>query len=182
MNIIWHGICQLVRRRQNHLPGSKESGIHAKNSSTAFRFSVQCAAHSQAASLVHRFFNLFTKDTVMAKIRYWTNPQLIIAGRRYGADAVAWEAGEALAGYGCGQGALDAFAADFAEQGRLRSSRPEALAEKKMSVATRNKHVSKGWAWVDRVTSMLAVPARTDQTLATALDSSDKKLMASSSI
>jgi hypothetical protein len=104
---------------------------------------------------------------------------LIIVGRRYGADEVAWEAGEALArwqrdlsslaGYGCGQGAINAFAADFAEQGRLRSSRPEALAEKKMSVATRNKHVSMGWAGVDRVTSMLAVPARTDQTLVAAL-------------
>jgi hypothetical protein len=77
----------------------------------------------------------------------------------------------ALAGYGCGQGALDAFAADFAEHGRLRSSRPEAVAEKKMSVATRDKQVSKGWAWVDRVTSMLGVLAHTDQTLATALDS-----------
>jgi hypothetical protein len=82
--------------------------------------SFQDAAHSQAASQVHRFFNLFTKETVMAKIRYWTDPQLIIVGRRYGGDDVALEAGEAfarwqrdlpaLAGYGYGQGALDAFA------------------------------------------------------------------------
>jgi hypothetical protein len=106
---------------------------------------------------------------------------LIIVGRRYGGDDVALEAGEALArwqrdlpalaGYGYGQGALDAFAADFSEQKRLRSSRPEAVAEKKMSVATRDKQVSQGWAWVDRVTSMLGVPARTDQTLATDVDS-----------
>jgi hypothetical protein len=41
--------------------------------------SFQDAAHSQAASRVHRFFNLFTKETVMAKIRYWTDPQLIMA-------------------------------------------------------------------------------------------------------
>jgi hypothetical protein len=60
-----------------------------------------------------------------------------------------------LAGYGYGQGALDAFAADFAQQGRLRSSRPESMAEKKMSVTTHDKQASKGWAWVDRVTPNL---------------------------
>ena len=115
----------------------------------------------------------------MPKTRYMTDPQLIIVGRRYGADEVALEASEALArwkrdlaalaSYGYGQGVLDAFAADLAEHAKLRSARPEAVAEKKMSVATRDRQVSSGWAWVDRVTSMLGALARTDQALATAL-------------
>jgi hypothetical protein len=58
---------------------------------------------------------------------------------------------------------------DFAEHGKLRSARPEAVTEKKLSVAMRDKQVSLGWAWVDRVTSMLGVLARSDQTVATAL-------------
>ena len=69
-------------------------------------------------------------------------------GRR-GILRVALEASEALArwkrdlsalaGYGYGQGALDAFATDLAEHAKLRSARPEAVAERKMSVATRDK-------------------------------------------
>jgi hypothetical protein len=124
-------------------------------------------------------FNVLTKETHVAKTRYWTDPQLIIVGRRYGADEVALESSEALArwrrdltalaSYGYGQGALDAFEADYEAHAKLRSSRPEAVAEKKMSVATRDKQVSNGWTWVDRVTSMLGLLARTDQNLATAL-------------
>jgi len=115
----------------------------------------------------------------MPKTRYTTDAQLIVIGRRYGADEVALEASEAsarwkrdlaaLASYGYGQGALDAFTADLAEHAKLRSARPEAVAEKKMSVATRDRQVSSGWAWVDRVTSMLGAQARTDRALATAL-------------
>ena len=111
--------------------------------------------------------------------RYWTDPQLIVVGRRYSADEVALEASEALArwrrdvgalaGYGYGQGALEAFTADLSEHAKLRSARPEAVAEKKMSVAARDKQVSLGWAWVDRVSSVLGVLARSDQALATAL-------------
>jgi hypothetical protein len=111
--------------------------------------------------------------------RYMTDAQLIITGRRYGADEVALEASEAmarwkrdvdpLASYGFGQQALDLFAADYAEQGKLRSLRPEAVAEKKMSVTARDKQVSLGWAWVDRVVCVLGSLARTDQDLATAL-------------
>jgi hypothetical protein len=115
----------------------------------------------------------------MAKSRYVTDAQLTVIGRRYGADEVALEAGEALArwrrdlpalaSYGFGQSALDAFAADLTEHAKLRAARPEAVAEKKMSVVARDKQVSQGWAWVDRVGSMLGVLARTDQNLATAL-------------
>jgi hypothetical protein len=104
---------------------------------------------------------------------------LIIIGRRYGSDEVALEATEALArwrrdvgmlaGYGHGQGVLDAFVVDLAEHGKLRSARPEAVTGKKMSVTARDKQVSLGWGWVDRVGSLLGVLARTDQTLATAL-------------
>jgi len=115
----------------------------------------------------------------MPKTRYTTDAQLIVVGRRYGADEIALEASEAcarwkrdlaaLASYGYGQGAFDAFAADLAEHAKLRSARPEAVAEKKMSVTMRDKEVSLGWAWVDRVDSILSSLARTDQTLATAL-------------
>ena len=113
------------------------------------------------------------------KTRYLTDAQLTVVGRRYGSDEVALEASEALArwrrdvaalaGYGYGQTALDAFAADLAQHTTLRSARPEAVAEKKTAVVTRDKQVSHGWAWVDRVSSMLGMLARTDQTLATAL-------------
>lgn len=56
-----------------------------------------------------------------------------------------------LALYGNGQATLDAFTADMAEHAKLRAAWPEAVAEKKTSVATRDKQVSLGWAWVDRV-------------------------------
>jgi hypothetical protein len=115
----------------------------------------------------------------MPKTRYITDAQSIVIGRRYGADEVALEASEALArwkrdvsdlsSYGYGQGALDAFAADYAEHAKLRSARPEAVTAKKMSVATRDKEVSLGWKWVDQVDGVLGTLARTDQTLATAL-------------
>jgi hypothetical protein len=115
----------------------------------------------------------------MPKTRYLTDAQLTIVGRRYGSDEVALEASEALArwrrdvaalaGYGYGQSALDAFAADLAQHESLRAARPEAMAEKKMAVVTRDRQVSAGWAWVDRVSGILGVLARTDQNLATAL-------------
>ena len=115
----------------------------------------------------------------MPKIPYLTDAQLIVVGRRHGSDEVALEAGEALArwrrdlpalaGYGYGQPVLDAFVADVAEQAKLCAARPEAVKDKRMSVVVRDKHVSAGWAWVDRVVSMLGVPARADQALAMAL-------------
>ncbi len=74
-----------------------------------------------------------------------------------------------LAIYGYGQAVLDGFTADAAEHAKLRAARPEAVVEKKMSVATRDRQVSLGWAWVDKVCSVLGALARTDQTLATAL-------------
>ena len=104
----------------------------------------------------------------MPKTRYVTEAQLIVIGRRYGADEGALEATEAaarwrrdlsaLAMYGYGQAALDGFAADVAEHAKLRAARPEAVAEKKMSVATRDRQVSLGWAWVDKVCSMRFQP------------------------
>jgi hypothetical protein len=130
--------------------------------------------------LFHLLFNEVHQGVPHAEDPLCDRFQLIVVGRRYGADEVALEASEALArwkrdvpalaGYGYGQGALDAFAQDFAEHAKLRSTRPEAVAEKKMSVTKRDKQVSLGWAWVNRVTSMLGLFARTDQTLDTALD------------
>lgn len=112
--------------------------------------------------------------------RYFlSDPQLITIGRRYGSDDVALEASEAaarwnrdqtsLASYGHGKDALAAFEADRKTHDALRASRPEAVTAKKMSVVLRDQHVSDGWAWVDRVVSMLALPARTDEALDTAL-------------
>jgi hypothetical protein len=105
----------------------------------------------------------------MPKTRYVTEAQLIVIGSRYGADDVALEATEAaarwrrdlsaLAMYGYGQAALAGFTADGVEHAKLRAARPEAVAEKKMSVATRDRQVSLGWAWVDRVCSMLRAGA-----------------------
>jgi len=115
----------------------------------------------------------------MPKIPYLTDAQLIVVGRRHGSDEVAIEASEALerwrrdlsslAGYGYGQPVLDAFVADVAAQATLCAARPEAVADKRMSVVVRDKHVSAAWTWVDRVVSMLGVPARAEQALAMAL-------------
>jgi hypothetical protein len=117
----------------------------------------------------------------MPKDHFLTDAQLIVMGRRYGSDDTALEAIEvlarwrrdlpALATYGFGQAELDAFSADVAAHAKLRETRPEAVTGKKLSVVTRDKHVSAGWAWVDRVTSILGVLARRDQNLATALAS-----------
>jgi hypothetical protein len=115
------------------------------------------------------------------KTRYLTDAELSEIGHRYGADEVALEASEALArwkrdlsalaGYGFGQSVLDGVVVNIADHAKLRVARPEAVAEKKLSVAARDKQVSLGWAWVDRVASILGVFARADQTLATALSS-----------
>jgi hypothetical protein len=113
------------------------------------------------------------------KSRFLTDPQLIVIGRRYGSDDVAWEASEAsarwnrdqaqLASYGYGSAALAAFEAERAQHDSLRVARPQAVAAKKTAVALRDKQVSAGWAWVDRVGSALGTLARADETLATAL-------------
>ena len=113
------------------------------------------------------------------KSRFLTDSQLIIIGRRYGSDDVAWEASEAaarwnrdqsqLASYGYGPAALAAFEAERAQHDSLRAARPQAVAAKKTAVASRDKQVSLGWGWVDRVSSALGILARTDETLATAL-------------
>lgn len=112
--------------------------------------------------------------------RYMTDAQLTIIGRRYNCDEVAAEATEAagrwrrdlkaLASYGHGQTALTEFEADIAEHARLRSTRPEAVTDKRAAVVTRDKQVSRAWAWVDRVKGVIGQIARTDQTLAMALD------------
>jgi len=114
-----------------------------------------------------------------SKSGFLTDPQYIIIGRRYGSDDVAWEASEAaarwnrdqmqLASYGYGPAALAVFEADRAQHDSLRASRPQALAAKKTAVAERDKLVSAGWAWVDRVSSALGILARSDEALATAL-------------
>jgi hypothetical protein len=116
----------------------------------------------------------------MSKTSYLPEAQLIVIGRRYGSDEVALEAAEAearwrrdvaaLAPYGYGQAGLEAFAASVAGHAKLRSARPEAVAEKKTSVTNRDRQVSLGWAWVDRVRSMLGTLAVADQALATAVE------------
>lgn len=114
-----------------------------------------------------------------SKSRFLTDTQYIVIGRRYGSDDVAWEASEAaarwnrdqaqLSSYGYGPAALALFEADRVQHDSLRAARPQAIAAKKTAVVSRDKRVSAGWAWVDRVSSTLGVLARTDETLATAL-------------
>lgn len=74
-----------------------------------------------------------------------------------------------LAGYGFGQVVLDAFIADVRAHEKLRGARPDAVADKRSAVVAREKQVSAAWAWVDRVSAMLGVLARSDQTLSLAL-------------
>jgi hypothetical protein len=114
------------------------------------------------------------------KDHFGADAQMIEVGRRYGSNEVALEGSETaarwkrdltgLALYGHGQSAFDVFQADLAEHARLRAARPEAVAEKKMSVAARDEQFAQGWGWVRRVNSMLGVLARTDQSVATALN------------
>jgi phosphopantetheinyl transferase (holo-ACP synthase) len=117
--------------------------------------------------------------TISKQARFVTDAQFIAIGRRHGCDDVALEASEAsarwardeaaLAAYGFGPNARVAFEADRSKHDALRAARPEAVASKKMSVSMRDKQVSDGWAWVDRVTSTLGLPARNDEALSTAL-------------
>lgn len=114
-----------------------------------------------------------------AKARFVSDAQLTVIGKRYGSDAVALESNEAamrwrrdieaLAGYGFGRSVLAEFEADVAQHSVLRASRPEAVADKRSAVVTRDQQVSRGWAWVDRVSKMLGLPARSDQLLANAV-------------
>lgn len=115
----------------------------------------------------------------MAKIRYLSDADLMVVGRRHGSDEVAREAGEAqarwrrdvaaLAAYGFGQAALDAFSARIVEHAKLQAAQPDAVACKKLSVVNRDRQVSLGWAWVARVGAVLGTLARTERDLATAL-------------
>lgn len=115
----------------------------------------------------------------MPNFRYLSDPEYTVIGRRHGSDDVALEAGEvearwrrfvdALAPYGFGKADLEAFVALLAEHAKLRGARPDAVADKKMSVVNRNQHVSAGWAWVDRVKAVLGRLGRGDQAVTTAL-------------
>jgi hypothetical protein len=110
---------------------------------------------------------------------FLTDAQFIVIGRRYGCDDVAREATDAvarwnrdqgqLASYGFGAAALAAFETDRAQHETLRAARPQAVAAKKTAVTLRDKQVSAGWAWVDRVSSVLGTVARSDEKLATSL-------------
>jgi len=115
----------------------------------------------------------------MPKLRYLSDSEYVVVGRRHGSDEVALEAAEAearwrrgldaLAAYGFGKAALDAFVGLLAEHAKLRGARPDAVADKRMSVVKRNQQVAAGWAWVDRVKAVLGTLGRTDQAVATAL-------------
>lgn len=122
--------------------------------------------------------------------RFVTDEHLTVVGRRYNCDDVGMEAGEVLArwrrdlgalgSYGFGQTALAAFEADVSSHASLRSSRPDAVAEKKTAAVMRDKQVSHGWAWVDKVEAVLGGLARTDlqvsMALAAALPADDAAL------
>jgi hypothetical protein len=111
-----------------------------------------------------------------AKTSFLKESHLIVIGRRYGSDAVAIEAAEAaarwardekaLASYGFGAAARASFEADRAKHEGLRVSRSEAVADKKRSLLSRDDEVSRGWAWVDQVESLLGMVALTDEALA----------------
>ena len=100
-------------------------------------------------------------------------------GRRYGSSDVAREATDvlakwtrdvaALAEYGFGASALEAFRSAVAAHEALRTSRPAAVAEKIVSVEARNVAVTNAWVWVDKTTSLLGTLARRDRELATKL-------------
>lgn len=114
-----------------------------------------------------------------AKSCFLTDSQFIEIGRRYGSDEVAREAMEAaarwhrdqaqLGSYGFGATALSAFEADRTQHDALRAARPQAVATKRIAVVSRDKQVSAGWAWVDRVSSILGTLARSDEALAASL-------------
>jgi len=116
----------------------------------------------------------------MPKFRYLSDLEYTVIGRRHGSEDIALEAGEvearwrrfadALAVYGFGKADLDAFVALLAEHAKLRGARPDAVADKKTSVASRNQQVAAGWAWVDRVRAVLGRLGLTDQAVATALE------------
>jgi hypothetical protein len=112
-----------------------------------------------------------------SKTSFLKENHLIVIGRRFGSDAVALEAAEAaarwsrdeaaLAGYGFGATVRTRYEEDRSKHEALRVSRSQAVANKKISYATRDQQVSRGWAWVDQVTSTLGVLGLTDEALAT---------------
>ncbi len=103
--------------------------------------------------------------------------RLIAIGRRFGSDIGAIEAIEAaarwardqsaLASYGFGAEMRARFEADRHSHDGLRVSRPLAVAQKRTSYAIRDEQISRGWAWVDQVTSTLGALALTDHELGT---------------
>jgi hypothetical protein len=112
-----------------------------------------------------------------SKTSFLNDNLLILIGRRFGSDTVALEAAEAsarwsrdessLASYGFGATVRASYEEDRSKHETLRVSRSQAVANKKISYATRDLQVSRGWAWVDRVTSTLGVLGLTDEALAT---------------
>lgn len=110
------------------------------------------------------------------QISFENQARLVVIGRRYGSDLVALEATEAgarwardqaaLGAYGFGAKVLARFEDDRSKHAALRVSRSNAVASKKISCATRDEQISRGWAWIDRVLSMLGVLSLTDGTLA----------------
>jgi hypothetical protein len=111
-----------------------------------------------------------TKENDMSDLTDFQKQQrYIIIGRRFGCDVVAVEATEAaarwardqvaLARYGFGADMRAKFEVDRQSHDGLRIGRSVAVAQKKTSYATRDEKVSRGWAWVDQVTSMLGVLA-----------------------
>lgn len=108
-----------------------------------------------------------------------TDADYTVIGRRHGSATVDREANDAiarwkrdviaLAPYSHGNSALARFEALREEHRILREKRPDAVAQKIVSVAARNAAIEAGWAWVNKVTTILGALARTDADLATKL-------------
>ncbi|MBI4951446.1 MAG: hypothetical protein HY908_05400 [Myxococcales bacterium] len=76
----------------------------------------------------------------------------------------------ALGPYGHGASGLEELEKLRTAHQALRTTRPELVAAKSVAVGGRDADVAAGWAWVDMVDSGLAVLARSDAALATALN------------
>ncbi len=113
------------------------------------------------------------------KKAYIPTDRYIVIGRLYGSDDVAKEAGEArarwkrdvgaLGEYGHGKTAFDKFEVLLDKHSDLRVARPKTVAAKSEAVRERDRHVSAGWTWVDKVVSVLTREARDDEDLAGSL-------------
>lgn len=113
------------------------------------------------------------------KIIALTEAEYTDIGKRHGSIDIDKEASDAsvrwgrdaatLGRYGHGSARRARFEALREEHELVREKRPEAVAQKTISIKARNAAIEKGWAWVNQTTSNLGVLAREDADLATKL-------------